>query len=279
MTKKFLFVLIITTTILIGCRSTATPIPTATATSISETVINFLPPNFLFAPDKHSIELKVGIFAINKDVAFLFGKLDTQSTLLKSNDGGEHWVEVMKPVAGSSVIDFQMLETGEGWALILFFMQRPGNIYLFHTSDFGNTWKQIYENSNLLGDNAPANMFFIDSTQGQMLMYTSNSSSNRLDFLTTTDGGINWKESGSYSPPFDDSKTRYESAKELYYENLKDFSQSWGLDYVSHWKIETINKDIIISRQLANNNSWSNWEIINTIPEVYNYQNNQITIP
>src|SRR5574339_95671 len=145
MTKKLLssFIAI---TLLAACGSGASVTPKASP----EPIISFLPPDFLGNASSYEVSLYVGIYATSEDILFLFGGIGEpsggqQSTLLRSNDGGKHWLEVMEPQKGSSVIDFQMLDTGEGWALVMWVVEGPGTPLLFHTTDHGQTWAQISE--------------------------------------------------------------------------------------------------------------------------------------
>src|SRR6185436_16101431 len=197
MTKKFLFLFIIIT-LVVACgpvtpialvpTSTIAPvIPSATATFIPEPVIEFLSPNLLFPPDEYGLTLDAGIYALSKDIVFLFGSLynapgTQQSTILLSDDGGKHWIEVMDPQKGSSVLDFQMLDTGEGWALVMWVVEGPGAPILFHTKDFGKTWMKLSEVPKPEWNAYPANMAFFDSKNGQMVMSVFGGLNDRLAF-------------------------------------------------------------------------------------------------
>ncbi len=280
MTKKFpyLFLIII---FLVSCGPVTPVIPEATP----EPIIKFLPPNFLLGnANDYGVYLSVGIFAINKDIAFLLGGIGEpssgqQSTLLRSEDGGRHWLEVMNPQKGSSVVDFQMLETGEGWALVMWTVEGPGTPILFHTTDNGLTWTKLSEVPKPDGFGVPAGMIFFDHKNGQMIMSVVGGLHDRLAFITTTDGGLSWKETGSYIPPFDDYRLRASAITELYTANLKNFTQSTSLDNSSQWKVELVDKSIIIYRQLFENYSWSKWEILSTLPQHFDYKDGQIIVP
>jgi hypothetical protein len=292
MTKKFLSLFIIIS-LLVGCgpvtpiapAPTAIPIiPTATATPIPEPVVKFLPPDFLGNASDYGATLSVGIFAITKDIVFLFGGIGDpsggqQSTLLRSEDGGRHWLEVVNPQKGSDVIDFQMLDTGEGWALIMWVVEGPGAPILFHTKDFGETWTQLSQVPKPEWYAYPVNMVFFDGQHGQMEMNVVGGLNDRLAFMTTFDGGLSWEETGSYTPPFDDYEVRYSAIIALSQVNRKDSVESTSLDYSTRWKVETTDESIIIYRQLHENFSWSNWEIVNKLPKHFDYQDGQIIVP
>ncbi|MDQ3006551.1 MAG: hypothetical protein M3R47_14355 [Chloroflexota bacterium] len=202
MMKKLLSIFIITT-LLIGCdpvipiasvpTSTMTSvIPTATVTLIPKPVVKFLPPNFLGKVDEYGVDLDIGIYAVNKDMIFLLGEIrNRQSILLRSTDGGKHWVEAMSPAMGSSVIDFQMLETGEGWSLVMWVVEGPGKLLLFHTTNNGLTWEYLSEIPKPIWFSVPANMVFFDSMNGQMVMSTIGSLND--DGMTFITSNIRWR--------------------------------------------------------------------------------------
>ena len=102
--------------------------------------------------------------------------------------------------------DFQMLTTGEGWAMVTWFVESPGNISLFHTINFGDSWELIYGFPKPSVDTVLANLAFFDEKNGQALMLVTNSLKDKIAFLTTTDGGRNWQETSSYVPPFEDKR-------------------------------------------------------------------------
>lgn len=118
--------------------STLLPAATPTTTSLPISVVQFLPFQNSWgewqAKDT-GFSLAIGIYAQSKDVAFLLGNLRvpagaSRSTLLRSKDGGQSWVEVMEPVSGSSVIEIEMTTEGIGWALVMWTVEGPGSITL-----------------------------------------------------------------------------------------------------------------------------------------------------
>ncbi len=277
MTKNILFPLVIIT-LLVACGPVTPVIPEATP----EPVISFLPPDLLGEPS-NGVTLNVGIFAFNKDIAFLFGDVFEaggvqQSTLLRSNDGGKHWLEVMHPQKGSSVLEFQMLKTGEGWALVMWVVEGPGAPILFHTTDFGKNWIQLSQVPKPEWYAYPANMVFFDNNNGQMVMSVYGGLHDRLAYMTTYDGGLSWQETGSYTPPFDSPEIQYFALVALYKADLQHI-QSTSLDYSSKWNLEVSDESIIINRQLNESYSWSEWETMNTLPKQFDYRDGQIIIP
>jgi photosystem II stability/assembly factor-like uncharacterized protein len=259
--------------------STATPVPTI----FPSPDVTFLSPVVLERIDERGISWSLSVYALNQNDVFLFGAISdsagssAQSILLRSGDGGKHWTEVMHPVRGSDVIDFQMFESGEGWTLVMWTVEGPGTVLLFHTKDFGQTWEQIAEIQKPEWFAFPSGMKFFDNMQGLIKMCVAGGLHDRLAFFTTADGGATWKETGSYVPPFDDGREKANAIYSLCSWKEKDFSTS--LMYDSQWKLESVGHNSILSRQLQRDYLWGAWEIIGTFPDHLKYQNDQISIP
>lgn len=241
--------------------------------------------------ENYNFDLNVGIYAIDKDNVFLVGSIGEfthypiQSTILKSGDGGQHWIEVMKPERTSRVIAFQLLPSGTGWALLVTTNEGIGPTTLFHTTDFGNSWSKLLEISRDSIIAFPSFMHFANETSGQIdMIHFGSSDGNYIVHLSTYDGGKTWEETGRYYPKFDDyaSQMNITSA----YKNLGNYSNSVSLDRYSWWKVETNNKEVVISRKLPKpvNDAtgwiiWQEWETITTLPLRLNYENGIITMP
>lgn len=271
-------------TVLTNATPTNTPPPTTTPVpTISPSPdVKFLGPVNIEFANERDLLWNFNVYALNKNEVFLFGAVSdstgssAQSMLLKSNDGGKHWVEVMQPIKGSDVIDFQMLESGEGWALILWTVEGPGTALLFQTTNFGQTWAQIAEIPKPEWYAFPAKMAFIDGKHGQINMCLIGGLDEQIDFLTTSDGGVSWNKSGSYSPPFEGPMKSHAVAK-LCTWNEKTFSHA--LEYGSRWRLDHVGHDIILSRQLNSDYLWGEWLVINRFPDRIKYENRQLIVP
>jgi hypothetical protein len=257
-------------------------------------IIKFEKPNILDRMQSgYNFDLNVGIFAVDENILFLFGSMGEfdfyplQSIVLRSEDGGKHWTEVMKPEQISRVMAFQILATGEGWALIQIKNGGVGPITLFQTTDFGISWRKISEipkNTNL---GFPALMYFANKSDGQLdIIYPYEMPGEAyVVHLSTYDGGKTWEETGRYYPRFEDEMVQLGiTSAYLYY--TKDYDESLSLDKRNLWKIESTNEDVIISRKLPKpvNDAtgyiiWQDWETITVLPLHLRYENGMIEVP
>jgi hypothetical protein len=286
MKKQGVFLL---TLFLIAC-GPVTPVPqTITVTP----VIEFQTPNIRKYSEEDvkqdGVDLFVGISSVNKDIVFLFGGMsdrnafNAQSTLLRSEDGGIHWKEVMAPISESSVTEFTMLESGVGWALIWGGYDASDKYALFQTVDYGINWKEIsaipMSSKNFT---IPLQMIFTDELQGQIdILYEGE----YLEFLTTKDGGLNWKQAGMYKPDFDFRS----NAKILdsYRSLIRDKSESFNFDHSGFWTLDGSDPDthnIVIRRYVYDDQFYDEQggmlpqeEIL--FPNHFDYQDGQIIVP
>lgn len=274
------------TLFLIAC-GPVTPVPqTITATPI----IEFQTPNIWEyseeAVKQDGVGLGVGIFSVSKDIVFLFGGMSdrngftAQSTLLRSEDGGIHWKEVMAPISESSVTEFTMLESGVGWALVWGGYSSDAKYTLFQTVDYGVNWKEISVIPLSSKEfTIPLQMIFTDELQGQIdILYEGE----YLEFLATKDGGLHWKQAGMYKPDFDFRA----NAKILdsYRSVIRVEDKSFSFDHNGFWTLDGRYGDpdthnIVIRRYVYNEQGGllSQEEIL--FPNHFNYQDGQIIVP
>ena len=161
------------------------------------------------AATEYGVSLNLwGIYALSKDVVFLFGSLNAgpgalRSVLLRSTDGGAHWSEVMHPETSSEVIEVVFVENGDGWALVLKTVEGPGPAYLYHTTDWGENWQRLSELPlyGLGAHSYPVGLQFTNSQHGYVKILAT---SRMLDALSeacciyeTKDAGITWNETSN----------------------------------------------------------------------------------
>lgn len=287
--KKLFYLL--SAIILAGC-GPVTPI----AASPTETpVIKFEKPNIRDDMQSgYGFDLNVGIFAVDRSILFLFGSIGgldnwpLQSTLLRSEDGGKHWTEVMEPEQISKVIAFQMLDTGAGWALVEIIYTGEGPATLFHTTDFGKSWHKlsdIHKNTYL---GFPGLMYFANENEGQLdIIYPYElSDKGYVAHLSTYDGGRTWQETDRYSPKFEDKWTQANVTGAYAWSYRKDYGESFSLDGRSLWRVVATNEEVIINRKLPKSIPdttgeiiWQDWETITVLPLHLSYQNGMIEVP
>ncbi len=224
--------------ILIGCGA-VTPVP-------ASPTLDFQSPAIIKkdVAENEGLDLTVGIFALNKNVVFLFGSMmaydgeyqPLQSTLLRSEDTGAHWKEVMTPINGSSISKFVMLESGVGWALVYkpLMNYEPLKYTLYKSVDYGVSWKEISDIPLSEKWPIPLQMIFVDELHGHIDMLYEYS---YLEFLTTNDGGVHWIQSGKFEPKFEGNVS---SGKILdsYRALNTDISESFSLDHSGYWKLD-----------------------------------------
>lgn len=280
--KKITIILVLVTS---GC---------ASLFSSKTPTIKFAPPNILDSMQTgYKFDINVGIYSINTEELFLFGSIGEienyplQSVLLRSEDGGKHWIEVLLPQQASRVLEFQMEQTGVGWALILQINEGIGESSLFQTVDFGITWTKISEipRNNNLG--FPTFMFFGSEKEGQIdITYPYETpQKGYIAHLSTYDGGETWEETTRFYPDFEDIESQ-SNITYAYWLYKKNYAISTSIDNKSQWKLEEHENKLYIKRRLPSpvNDStghimWAEWEIVNTIPITLYYKNGVIESP
>ncbi len=152
-----------------------------------------------------------GIYAINADIAFIFGGLSNlpgtniRSLILRSEDGGKHWKEVMAPISSNEITHVVFIGDGEGWAISTWTVEGLLGTRLWHTTDYGETWQESKGSSPFPLANPPVDsidgirIFDNKHMQVKSLYYWANPYADRYMILDSYDGGINWNESFSIS--------------------------------------------------------------------------------
>jgi Uncharacterized protein related to plant photosystem II stability/assembly factor len=236
---------------------------------------------------KEGLDLVVGVFAASKNIVFLFGSMmardgefqPMQSTLLRSDDGGAHWKEVMSPISNATVREFTMLESGIGWALVFNHIPPSYKYTLFQTTDYGINWQEVAI-IPLSSKEFPLalQMIFVDELHGQIdLLYQYS----YLEFLTTNDGGTNWKQSGTYQPEFEGNTPTGEILGS-YHALIKDKNESFSLDHSGVWTLNgaygnpDVNVIVIQHQQFTDDGPPTTREI--TVPKHFDYMDGQIIV-
>lgn len=148
-----------------------------------------------------------GMYAVDSNLLFLYGNISTgaaslQSYLLRSDDGGKNWQDVMQPIAGSSVINLFFLNKNIGWALVAWTTEGPGELNLYHTNDAGQHWQKVTEvpKRNYMG--WPLDFSFTTEQNGVMrIEYDGYDDNDGVDLLVTKDGGKTWAISNKLPIP------------------------------------------------------------------------------
>jgi len=208
-----------------------------------------------------------GIHALSKDVVFLYGSFAAspgtlRSVLLRSNDGGRHWKEVMQPEMGSEITELYFLPGGQGWAVALWTVEGPGRAYLFHSDDSGSHWQRVSEFplSGPGGNSYPSGLQFQDDRQGSVrVLSIVNLACCRY---VTHDGGLTWVKT-------DDCLSKDDCL-------LKTLNE-YSLEKMS-WKYRVLKSEstIKISRRSSLD---GNWVEMSKLPLHYGYAQGRIVLP
>ncbi len=222
-----------------------------------------------------------GCFALNKDVAFLFGGLSVpagtiRSVVLRTEDSGRNWREVMKPVVGSVVRQIAFGNAGKGWALVMWSVEGPGTVVLYYTTDYGQTWDKLSDVPKWAWYSYPIQMKFSDESNGQIYMVydVGLPEDNRIAILTTSDGGLTWKETDhltSGPQNLRDMATAIAPYRQYLYESVGRDRSSWKLE-PGEWGTA----QITISRRLTAENDWS---VVSAISKQLKYIGGRISSP
>jgi hypothetical protein len=240
--------------------------------------------------EKEGLDLTVGIFSVSKNIVFLFGGMTAydgeyqslQSVLLRSQDGGNHWEEVMSPVGNSDARNFSMLESGVGWVLLLDTSSSSSYRYILYQSrDNGSNWHELsmlplsFENGKFP---IILQTVWVDELHGQIdILYNGNDG--YLEFLTTSDGGKHWKQAGIYKPEYEDNTPTW-SILDSYRSRIIGNNESFSLNHDSFWKLDGRYGDpdtdiIVIQRQIFMDDGSVNIQKI-ILPKHFEFINGEI---
>jgi hypothetical protein len=209
----------------------------------------------------------LGIYGLSKDVVFLFGGLvagpvTLRSVLLRSNDGGQHWYEVMRPEAGSEIIEILFMENGNGWALVLWTIEGPGPAHLYYTDDYGESWRKLSDIPlDCCGPHSyPVGLQYKDNLNGSLRIFDPNNE--ECCYYETADTGMTWKKTGECST-IDPCRSN----------KPVEFVAKDG----SEWRIESRSDSAIeINRRLSPADAWI---AVSSIPIQFKYIDGKITAP
>jgi hypothetical protein len=277
--------------LLASCQGGAPATPTAAPTTTATAVLTIMP-SIMFTNEEVDLEGiqwieesaigngvwldPWGIYALNKDLVFLFGGLDTfpgtfRSVLLRSNDGGEHWYEVMEPQRGSEVTEMVFVEDGYGWALVMWTVEGPGPARLYHTTDYGESWQEL-PSIPYPGDHSiTCDLQFFDQQRGQVRVDKYAMESYCL--LNTTDGGLTWHETGDCCNA-DECDYQWPGWREKVAMTARDGSQ-WQLE-TQGFDVPYEARQIIVSRRLLSDDTWT---VVSRLPQHFEYSDGQPVVP
>jgi hypothetical protein len=172
----------------------------------------------------------LGISALNQNIAFVYGLSNVGSILLRTEDWGKNWQEVIDSDPRSRVPYVAFANPQIGWAILEDFWGEGSGPWpaLYQTRDAGLTWKKLSDLPLASHAWELNNMRFFDSRRGEIDIYNITCDlSDRPCLLsfTTSDGGHTWKVTNRVT--FKDS-----AVGEAYQHNhsLINFERSRGFD-------------------------------------------------
>lgn len=137
-----------------------------------------------------------GIYALDKDVVFIFGQLDGigygRSIVLKSSNSGKSWYEVAEPKWGNTIFEMQILPNGTGWLVSQWVIEGPGPMSIYRTDDYGDSWYELNQPPSV-NFGFFYGMKFFDEHNGQLKIASEAASLiDHLIIFETRDGGDSW---------------------------------------------------------------------------------------
>ncbi len=221
--------------------------------------------------DEVSLNIE-GVSAVSNNVAFLYGLSSLGSVLLRTQDGGRHWQEVMKSDDRSRVRWVGFANPQIGWALVEdYWGEAGGPITLHRTLNGGKTWKALsivptnsrywtLLNIRIFNDQ----QIQIDTLDAPDTMETP---AQYAFSLKTVDGGTTWQTTSVVYIP---AKIADRYVKEHQQLGLK---KSIGFDG-SHWQLaqNSSQESILVQSKATNSTDFASI----TIPSEWGYQQGRI---
>jgi photosystem II stability/assembly factor-like uncharacterized protein len=275
---KFSFITVILLLALLSCTASLNqPVPVTTS---QNAIVKFLKKKAINAPigsteiaTKCGVSLSFdGIYALNQSIAFLYGQTEVGSTILRTEDQGQHWQEVFQNEPGHSVRYMVFATNDLGWALEEYYQgEANGPIALYRTEDTGRSWIK----SSIVPTQGTywelVDVQFSNSQIGQISLYEYETE-NQISILRTIDSGRSWQP-----------KEKRQNAEADAYRKAHTLQKnpSIGRDG-SEWEMEAgvEQSDIRINQNRSPGLLVPPTRIpLNTIPKRWEYQDGQLVPP
>jgi hypothetical protein len=287
-------------TVLLACCVSAAPVAQDGGLAKVQFLENRFDDHTEVIASQSGVKLKLtGVYAIDKDAAFLFGALKPSedgidlSVILRSEDGGRSWLQVLSANLGQSIYHVAFVDHGVGWAIAMNDVEDLSAYDLYRSFDYGKTWSEPIEFGEW--NFRPWGIKFTDKNNGQITFdkFTS-SPSDRFGIISTTDGGVTWNETLSVFL-FPDDPERLDELKKQYVappggdfgSYWKDWDSDWNTEINiyrakgqdgSEWQFyyyEPANEYIVLSRP----DSKSAWHVASTIYNQFTYDKGHVSQP
>lgn len=149
--------------------------------------------------DNDTLAIGGNILPISAKECLFIGTLDPynsdayQPLVLRTEDGGKSWNEVMASEYGNSINSLQFVGKKTIFLTTMWVIEGPGEVNLFRSDDAGKTWRKVSKipRNDFLCVSSYLN--FSDANKGKII-YTC--SDEGYWVWETTDGGVKWKSKG-----------------------------------------------------------------------------------
>lgn len=138
------------------------------------------------------------IYALSGDVAFISATVATTAMpsyrplFMRTANGGSSWDEVLQPSYGRQIVDVHFNNSSEGWALMAWIVEGPGDLSILKTDNGGVSWKLVSEIPKSHWDGWPVDVYFHDADHGFVEMVYDGQNTEYWELLETFDGGSTW---------------------------------------------------------------------------------------
>ncbi len=220
--------------------------------------------------------------AIDQNVVFLSGEIsmqshvsDYRSVLLRSDNDGKNWHEVMPPEYGSVIEDIDFVGNGQGWALVTWTRESVGASKVFHTVDYGKTWDEL----SIVGGTFWSLLSFemMDAQHGQIefIFETGPPHAGYYAFVTD-DGAVTWEQETFI--PLEGDREQREALRNSWREGVQEERVPYQTGDGCEWKLEQADRDesYSVKRRLSPDDEWVTTAVI---PIDYIIQDGDISLP
>ncbi len=228
-----------------------------------------------------------GLYALDKKTAFLWGVAGNveggglrRSILLKTTDGGRHWIETMLPVVSSDIQQLTFLDNGQGWALIIWTVESTGWPRVSRTQDYGQTWDKPVRIPTSEWYGYSTQMQFFDEQNGQVVIFYDIEDPTQIAFATTSDGGQTWQETrriffAKGSPEEKKLVNRYHDWYPHRFESTGRDGVLWKVTRTpANWRYYS--GQFIISQQLK---AEGEWIVVSALPQYLRCIDGHLALP
>lgn len=208
------------------------------------------------------------MIALNQKTLFLQGCFNAvspfRSFLLRSDDGGLSWKEVLRPFYGNCAGDLTFVGDRLAWVIVEWSIEGPDDPKLFHSTDGGQNWRKITTLPKRHHMDSPIRIEFFDAKRGILEMSEMNEKGEYdVGVLRTDNGGRAWRRVKKISQAEYDKKNGNEAEPKFY--TARDGSQ---------WQVVSLHDCTGILRR---NSEKEEWRAISRLSVKYRHAKGRVT--